>query len=255
MIVPTYARSVGRGLGGVLMSLGLIAAVVIAAPSSGMAPLDNNPDDEETYRARTDLDPGRIQTEEDDDGQGFDTLEFGIRGGGALFAWTELDGDERESELVVSDPTLSADDVRLADADGDGDPESVWVGTGGGDIDGDGDVISEEAGSIVATIDVDGDGTTEVIVEDTSRVLGEYHADSFGINSADDPREVLWVGILGEGGRGRAATVIGFGDVNDDGESEVELQDKRTADSPPFDQFIDIDGDGDGDIVIRVSDA
>jgi len=244
-----------RGVWTAVVGIGLAVVLVTAAPSSGTAPLDNNPDEEETYRATSDLDPGEIQTEDDDGGEGFDTLEFGIRGGGALFAWTELDGDERESELVVSDPTLSADDVRQADADDDNDPEVVWVGTEGGDIDGDGDVIPVEAGSIVATIDVDGDGTTEVIVEDTSRILGEYHTDSFGINSTDDPREVLWVGILGEGGRGRAATVMGFGDVNDDGEGEVELQDNRTASSPPFDQFIDVDGDGDGDIVIRVSDT
>lgn len=256
VVLTKYACSPVRGIWIAVVGLGLAAVLVTAAPSSGTAPLDNNPDEKETYRATTDLDPGEIRTEDDESGVGFDALDFGIPGGGTLFAWTDLDGDGRESELVVSDPTLSADDVRQADADGDNDPEVVWVGTEGSDIDGDGDVIPAEAGSIVATLDVDGDGTTEIIVEDTSRVLGEYHADSFGISgTGNDPREVLWVGILADNGRGRAASVKGFGDVNDDGESEVELEDIRTSTSARFDQFIDIDGDEDADIVVRIPNA
>lgn len=252
-----HARAIAQGTLIMLLSLGLMVSLGAAAPLSGKAPLDNDPDDEaETYRGIADLDPGQSRTESDDGGNGFAALEFGIRGGGSVFGWTDLDGDPREVELVVSDPTLSADDVRQADADDDNDPEVVWVGTQGSDVDGDGQVIREEAGSIVGMIDIDGDGNTEIVVQDTTRALGDFHQDSFGINGAeDDPREVIWIGILGENGRGRAATVIGFGDVNDDGESEVELQDNRTSGSPPFDQFIDVDSDGDGDIVIRVPDA
>ncbi len=249
-----HTRSILHGTLSCLLTFGLVVSLGVAAPLSGSAPLDNDPDDEpETYQGIEDLDPGDSRTESDDGGNGFAVLEFGIRGGGSVFGWTDLDGDPREVELVVSDPTLAADDVRQADADDDDDPEVVWVGTQGSDVDGDGQVIREEAGSVAGMIDIDGDGNTEIIVQDTTRPLGEFHADAFGINRAeDDPREVLWVGILGENGRGRAASVLSFADVNDDGESEVVLQDNRTSGSPAFDQFIDIDGDGDGDIVIRI---
>lgn len=241
-----------RGL--TLISIVAMAGVLgWAALSSGEAPLDNDPEDaRETYQSREDLAPGQIEVL-NEDGDGFEGLEFGVQGGGALFGWRDLDGDEREAELVASDPTLSADAVRLADADGDGDAEVIWVGTRGADFDGSGEVIVEESGRILGLIDIDGDGNTEIIAQDTSRVLGEFHRDGFGINrSEDDSFEILWVGILGENGRGRAATFLGFGDVNDDGESEVELQDIRTSGFGPFDQFIDVDDDGDADIVVRV---
>ena len=241
----------------VVLALGLLGALGAAAPLSGEAPLDNTPEDgREAYQGRQDLDPGQIETDAESGDDDFDRVDFGVRGGGTLFGWTDLDGDDRESELIVRDPTLSPDDVRFADAENDGDPEVVWIGTAGSDVDGNGTVILEEAGAIVALIDVDGDDRPEIIVEDTSRVIGDFHADGFNINrSVEDDLEVLWVGVLGEGGRGRAAKIVSFGDVNNDGESEVELQDIRTSGSPPFDQFIDVDGDGDADIVLRVSDA
>lgn len=253
-MMPLRPRPLSRIPSILLVTIGLIGILAWAAPPSGEAPLDNDPDDErETYEAREDLEPGQIESDAERGDDDFSRLAFGVAGGAEFFGWTDLDGDDREAELVVSDPTLASDDVRLADADGDNDAEVIWVGTQGADIDNSGEVILEEAGAIVGMIDLDSDGNTEIIVQDTSRVIGEFHADSFGINRAtDDPREVVWVGILGQNNRGRAATVIGFADLDDDGESEVELKDIRTSGSPPFDQYIDVDGDGDGDIVIRV---
>lgn len=240
-----------------VLAVGLAGLLAWAAPPSGKAPLDNDPDDDrEAYQGLDDRAPGYVDTDARAGDDGFDRLEFGMSGGGTLFGWRDLDGDDREVELVVSDPTLTADDVRLADADDDGDIEVAWVGTRGADIDGNGEVILEESGTVIGLTDIDGDGNAEIIVQDTSRSLGAFHHDAFGINRAEsDPMEVLWVGVLSESQHGRAATVIGLNDVDADGESEVELQDIRTSGSPPFDQYIDVDNDGDGDIVVRIPDG
>lgn len=237
-------------------SLGPKLQAELSAPEErGQADLDNDPTDVEIIFENPDLPLGRLRTTDDDSDGDFDAIEVGLGGGGVLVGWFEFDGRRPEREIVVSDPIEPASQVRLSDADGDGDAEVIWVGTRGLDLDGDGKVEPEESGRVVAFADVDGDGDAEVVVMDKTRALGDHFAAGFGIDRTQpDPREVVWIGVLNEERRTAIGTFARVRDVEGDGDDEVIFQDLRrsTGEGTGFgSRFIDLDGDGDPDLIIE----
>jgi len=93
------------------------------------------------------------------------------------FRYVDIDND-KEVEIIVEDPTLSAGQTRTADVDGDRDVDVVWVGT-------------KDGGSLKDPEDIDGDKEQEAIVEDPTLPAGQTRtADVDGDRDVD----VVWVG-------------------------------------------------------------
>ncbi|MBI1730777.1 hypothetical protein HY229_03380 [Candidatus Acetothermia bacterium] len=224
--------------------------------NNNMANLDNDAKDLESYSEDRSLPAGQIVVDGLNSAKHFDAIHVGVAGGGMIFGWADLDGDNTEVELVVSDPTLESGKIRTADADGDGDPEVIWVGTKGADMDGDGKVTPEESGAVVGIVDVIGDGEPEIIILDNSLTLGSYTAAGFDLKpkKKNPGIEVVWIGTLNENGRSRAAALDDIADLESDGDDEIILRDISTSDSSGQSfgiQAFDIDHDKDDDIVIR----
>jgi len=236
---------------GALLISGFVFAQV------GEANLDNDPSegDLEAYFEDPNLAPGMITTEDTDEDGDFDRIHVGVMGGGQFFGQVEMDG-QSDIEIIFSDPTLDSGEIRSADADDDGDAEVIWIGTRGADFDGDEMKEVDEAGSIVAIVDIDGDGNNEIAVVDTAQIIGEYTTDSFGVRSGDD-FEVFWVGIgvkIEDVIVGRGATFLEITDFDGDGENEVIFEDIQIEQiEPSFGGiFLDIDEDGDDDVIIQI---
>lgn len=228
----------------------------IAYANGGTANLDNDVSngDLETYCEDETLAPGQVQaTDEDGDGD-FESLVIGVGSHGKILGLSDIDGDEIDLEIAVSDPTNPVGEILSHDADGDGDLEVLWVGTKGSDLDGDGTIEPEENGAVVAFLDIDGDDDFEVLVTDFTKELGEFQLEGFGINSdRADSHEILWIGILNDTLSGRAGAIEDISDIDGDGDHEILIKDIRTnpGGAPNFGLSIDVDNDGDADIIIQ----
>ncbi len=247
----------GKSLLVALLCAGLFAMLAYAQEESepAQANLDNDPseNDLETYSEDTALAAGVAETEDQDGDKDFDLIRVGVAGGGTIFGVADFDGKSDEVELVVTDPTLASEKVRLSDEDEDGDYEVIWAGAQGADMDGDGLFEVEESGAVVGLEDLNKDENPEIIVLDASRTIGRFHAAGLDINRQKrDGFEVVWVGILHPNGRARAAAFEEITDYDGDGESEIILRDIRTDNSGSgfAGQGFDVDRDGDDDIVL-----
>lgn len=226
-----------------------------ALAKDGQAGLDNDSSqsDLETYSEDETLPAGVLEARDLDGDGDFDALRVGTMGGGNIFGWAEFDGHP-ESELVVSAPTVAAGTVVQADADGDGDIEVIWVGTQGTDWNQDGTVALEESGWVAAVADFDGDGDVEILAVDTTQPLGQVQIQAFGWDAnAQDPLDVLWVGMANDTLSGFAGTLESLDNLDGDADIEITLKDTRLRGNatPRLPQVLDIDDDGDPDVVIE----
>lgn len=233
----------------------MLIGISLGLAEEGATQLDNDPDDEdiETYCEDDTLPPGQINPLDEDEDGDFDSLFVGVGEFGEINGFGELDGDGAEAELFVSDPTTSVDQIRSADADGDGDAEVIWLGTKGLDLNGNGTIDPDEHGVVVTLVDIDGDGNLEILVADHTRKLSEFSVKDFDINKRTaDPREAIWVGLLNESLSGRAGAIEEISDIDSDGDTEIMIVNIQTdSGAPSFGQSIDVDDDGDADIIIQ----